>query len=106
MSAISHQSIDKDFLKAYLCVKPANESEEWPYAFGQWHPILIAETRVVQDLTDKEVLLLQDLSSFYQTPHSFPLRSLTEDLHTLKACDLFSHFPPEEIGISLFFILF
>lgn len=101
-SFISHQSIDKDFSKSYFCVTLVAELAEWPYSFGQWQPILMAKSGMVWDLTDEEILLLQDLSAFYRVPQSFPLRSVTEDSHSLEVCGLFSHFSPVEIDIFPF----
>lgn len=103
MSFISHQSLYKDFQKAYFCVTPVDESEEWPYAFSQWHPILMAKSGVTRDLTEEKIFLLQDISTFHQIPQSFPLHSLTDDPHALAACDLFPHFPSDKIYISFLY---
>lgn len=96
VSFITHTSIDKCFYQYYFLVKPSSEEEDRPTSMGQSHPISMIRTG---DLTPEEHSLLQALAFFYRRDVSFPLRSLTEDPHTLAACRLFHRFPANKIGI-------
>lgn len=92
ISFVSHKSIDRGYQQYYLCVQPVPESANWHYAGGRSHSVYTLNTTRCRPLSSEEILLLEDLSSFYVGKGSFPLISLTENPNALAVCGLFPSF--------------
>lgn len=107
MSFITHKYVHKSFFGLYFFVRPTFDDEEFPYSIGLWHPTITTKSIPSRYLTKEDISLLSDLSIYYKHEGSFPLRLLTENNHNLATCDLFPHFPSDEIGtiLMIFFMI-